>query len=161
MEENLELLKEFTKNLPRFEDGRIDYSHSDVAVTVTCFVKHEEDILLLKRSHKVKEAKGKWCAVTGYFDEIKPVMEKAIEEVEEEVGINKSYIARVKVGEVYKLRRAGGKLLVIYPVLIELRGKPDVSLDWEHTEYRWIKPEELEKFDVVPELDRVLRRVLD
>jgi 8-oxo-dGTP pyrophosphatase MutT (NUDIX family) len=159
--DEIELLKELTKNLPRFENGRIDYSRSDVAVTVTCFVKHEDDILLLKRSDKVREGRGKWCAVTGYFDEIKPVYEKAIEEVEEEIGINKSCIVRIEVGKAYKLRKAGGKLLVIYPVLVELENKPEISLDWEHTEYRWIKPDELGKFDVVPELDRVLKRVLD
>jgi 8-oxo-dGTP pyrophosphatase MutT (NUDIX family) len=158
--EELELLKELTKNLPRFEDGRIDYSNSDVAVTVTCFVKHKDSILLLKRSNRVREGKGKWCAVTGYFDEVKSIGEKAIEEVEEELGIEKSCIARIKVGEVYKLKRAG-KLLVIYPVLVELEKKPEIRLDWEHTEYRWIEPKELEKFDIVLELDRVLRRVLD
>ena len=147
--------------MPRFEDGRIDYSNSDVAVAVTCFVKYEDDILLLKRSSRVREGKGKWCAVTGYFDEIKPVREKAIEELEEEIGISRSHISRIRVGEVYKLKKAGGRLLVIYPVLVELKNKPDITLDWEHTEYKWIKPEELEKFDVLPELDKVLRRILD
>lgn len=161
MMDEIKLIMELMKRLPKFEDGRIDYSHSDVAVAVTCFVKYGDEILLLKRSDKVREGKGKWCAVAGYLDELKPAHEKAIEEVEEELGIDRSHIARIKVGKVYKLRKASGKILFIYPVLVELKDKPEIILNWEHTEYRWIKPDELTRFDTVPELDRLFKSVID
>ena len=38
-------VKELAEKLPRFPDGRIDYSHSDVALVVTCFVKFQDKIL--------------------------------------------------------------------------------------------------------------------
>jgi len=41
---------------------------------------------------------------------------------------------------------------------VDLKKKPDIKLNWEHTEYRWIKPEELKKFDIVPSLDNSLKR---
>jgi len=45
--DEIELLKSLAGRLPRFEDGRIDYTHSSRAVAVTCFVKCGDEILLL------------------------------------------------------------------------------------------------------------------
>ncbi len=38
----------------------------------------------------------------------------------------------------------------------ELKNKPEIILDWEHTEYKWIKSKELKNFDMVPNLDKSL-----
>lgn len=35
------LLEEFSEKLPKFPDGRIDYSLSDKAPVLTCFVKFQ------------------------------------------------------------------------------------------------------------------------
>ena len=35
----LEMIGEFSKKLPKFEDGRIDYSKSDMAPVITIFIK--------------------------------------------------------------------------------------------------------------------------
>ena len=126
--DEIELLKSLAGRLPRFEDGRIDYSHSSIAVAVTCFVKCGDEILLLKRSDRVGEGKGKWCAVTGYLDEFKSAREKALEELEEEVGISRGVIERVRVGRVFKLERRE-RVLFIYPVLVELKEKPEIRLN--------------------------------
>ncbi len=48
------ILQEFSEKLPKFPDGRIDYSGSDKAPVLTCFVKFGDKILLLKRSDKVR-----------------------------------------------------------------------------------------------------------
>lgn len=157
--DELKILKEVAKDLPRFEDGRIDYSDSDMAVTVTIFLIHGNEILLLKRSEKVRGGKGKWFTVTGFFDEFKPPSEKAIEEIEEETGIKEDQIEEVKLGKIYRLQKPN-KLFFIYPLLAELRNKPEVNLDWEHTDYRWIKPHDIEKFDTLSETKHILARVL-
>ena len=53
--QNIDLiLKEFDR-LPKFPDGRIDYSNSDKAPVLTCFVRFEDEILLLKRSEEFIE----------------------------------------------------------------------------------------------------------
>ncbi len=157
--EEIENLKEITKELPRFEDGRIDYSNSNLAVTVTIFLKHGGEILLLRRSEKVRGGQGKWFTVTGFFDEFKPPSEKAIEEVEEETGIEESQIGNIRSGKVYKLEKPN-KLFFIYPLLAELNNRPEIHLDWEHTDYRWIKPHDIEKFDTLPETEDLLQTVL-
>jgi isopentenyldiphosphate isomerase len=131
--EILKIIKEFSEKLPHFPDGRINYSNSDIAPVVTCFLKDKDKILLLKRSDKVRTYKGKWNTVAGYLDEPKTIREKALEK---------------------------HKTWITCPVLIELKNKPEIKLDWEHTEYKWINPEELISFDIVPKLDKSLRRVL-
>lgn len=158
--EELKILKEITKDLPRFEDGRIDYSDSDLAVTVTIFLKHGSEILLLKRSEEVRGGRGKWFTVTGFFDEFKPPSEKAIEEIEEETGIVEGQIENLILGKIYRLQKPN-KLFFIYPLLAELKDKPEISLDWEHTDYQWIKPYDIEKFDTLSETRHILERVLD
>lgn len=36
-----------------------------------------------------------------------------------------------------------------------------IKLDWEHTEFMWIRKEELKNFDIVPELDKSLEKALE
>ena len=50
----LKTIEKFANKLPRFSDGRIDYSKSDTAPVITVFIKYEDQILLLKRSKKVR-----------------------------------------------------------------------------------------------------------
>ena len=159
-EKTLATIKKFANKLPKFPDGRIDYSNSDIAPVITVFVKHEDKILLLKRSDKVRVYQGKWNTVAGYLDELKPIYEKALEEIQEELGINKDNILSFHIGEPYEFTDTKvSKSWIIHPVLVELKKKPDIKMDWEHTEYKWIKPEELKEFDTVSNLDRSLENV--
>ncbi len=48
----------------------------------------------------------------------------------------------------------------MHPVLVELKNKIEIKLDWEHTEYRWIGVKELKDYDFVTDLDETLMRVL-
>ena len=156
-----ETIKEFSKKLPKFPDGRIDYSKSDIAPVVTVFVKFKDKILILKRSGKVRVYQNKWNAVAGYLDELKPVQEKVLEEIREELGINKNNIFTVHFGQPYEFTDSKvNKTWIIHPFLVEFQKEPEIKLDWEHTEYRWIKPGELKNFDIVPKLEESLKRVL-
>ncbi len=154
-------IRRFARSLPRDPDGKIDYSDSHVALSVTVFIKYRGKILLLKRSDKVRTYQGKWCPVTGYLEELKPIRKKALEEVQEETGISRSSISSIHIGKPYEFKDPKlGVTWIDHPVLLELKNKPDIELDWEHTEYRWIKPEELNNFDTVPELDKTLENAL-
>lgn len=151
----LETIKGFTGKLPVFPDGRIDYSNSDTAPVITVFMRYKDKILLLKRSNEVLTHKGKWSTVAGYLDELKPIQEKALEEIREETGVKEDIISKIHIGKPYKFKDTeANKIWLRHPILVELRDKPDIKIDWEHTEYRWIKPEELKEFDTVPRLDR-------
>jgi isopentenyldiphosphate isomerase len=158
----LETIEEFAKKLPRFSDGRIDYSKSDTAPVITVFIKYRDKILLLKRSGKVSTYQRKWNTVAGYLDESKPIYEKILEEIREELGIDEDNILSYNFGKSYKFTDPmANKTWIVHPVLVELKNKPIIKLDWEHTEYKWIKPEELKNFDIVFKIDESLKRALN
>ncbi|MBU2579184.1 NUDIX domain-containing protein [Patescibacteria group bacterium] len=155
------VLQEFSEKLPKFSDGKINYSESNKAPVLTCFVKYNDKILLLKRSNEVRVYQGLWNSVAGYLDEFRPLEEKAREELREELGITADLIKQTKMGQPYEMIDNNvQKIWIIFPVLVELNKKPAIKLDWEHTEYQWISPSELKKFDVVPSLDKTLAKVL-
>jgi len=155
------VLREFSEKLPKFSDGRIDYSNSVKGPVLTCFVKFGDKILLLKRSGKVRVYQGLWNSVAGYLDEFRPLEEKAHEELREELGITPDLIKQTKLGRSYELTdNKAQKIWVIFPVLVELNKEPAIKLDWEHTDFKWIDPADLKNFDIVPDLDKTLARVL-
>jgi 8-oxo-dGTP diphosphatase len=148
------LLHTFAEMLPAFPDGRIDYTHATEAPILTCFVEHNGKILLLKRSEKVGMYRNKWNTVAGFLDEVQmPLWKKVMEELEEELGITPPLVQSLIRAEPYSVHdEAHGKTWHIFPVLALLHIEPEITLDWEHTEYVWIDPAEMEKYDHTPDL---------
>ncbi len=161
MDKIKDILQEFSEKLPKFSDGRIDYSNSDKAPVLTCFVKYQDKILLLKRSGKVRVYKGLWNTVAGYIDELCPVKNKALTELKEELGIAEDMIRQVKQGMPYEFHdKNARKTWIIFPFLVDLKKKPAIKLDWEHTEFKWIKLGQINRYNIVPNLDVTLKKVL-
>lgn len=155
------MIKELGSRLPKFEDGRINYSSSDIAPVVSVFIAYDGKFLLLKRSSKVQHYKGLWDTVSGYIDELKPIKTKALEEVWEETGIGTDLIREVKTAAPYTLQDHNlGRSWVICPVLVVLSSKPDILLDFENDECRWVSPEEIKNYATVPDLAAGLNIVL-
>jgi 8-oxo-dGTP pyrophosphatase MutT (NUDIX family) len=154
------LLREFS-DLPRRPDGRIDYSHSDKAPVVTCFVKCGGRILLLKRSDQVRVYRGKWCTVAGYIDEPKPIRAKVLEELAEELGLSEADVTTMVIGGSYEFFDPDArKTWIVHPVLVRFDRQPQIQLDWEHTEFTWILPDEISSYETVPKLAESLTRVI-
>ena len=149
-----ELMNKFVQALPKFPDGRIDYSSSDTAPVITVFVKYQNKILLMKRSERVKTYQGKWMTVAGYLDSPnQSLADKIYEELREETGIDLGLAASLKFGETFTfVDKAINKTWITHPAIVELVRKPEITLDREHTEYRWIKSEGLDQYDTVPTL---------
>src|SRR3989338_7720870 len=157
----LEKLKKFSKTMPHFDGGRIDYHNAKKAFVVTCFAKFNDEILLLKRSGRVWTYKGKWNVVAGYLDEIKPLRQKTLEELNEETKIAKEKVKKISIAEPFEFHdKEIGTTFIVHPVLIELKEKPEIKLDFEHTESRWVKREDLGKYDAVPNMLEGAKRVL-
>ncbi len=155
-----ELLEQFS-HLPRFPDGRINYTNAKKAVVLTCFVMFHDTFLLLKRSNNVLTYKGKWQVVAGYVDEPKPIKDKALEEVNEETGIDRSFISSVSVGELVEFSDETAKRAwIVFPVLMKLNKQPHVRLDEEHVDYRWITAHDIEDFDTVSRFAEIFKHAL-
>jgi 8-oxo-dGTP pyrophosphatase MutT (NUDIX family) len=160
-EPHLELVRRLAATLPKFDDGRIDYSTSTTAPVVNCMVFYDDRILLLQRSDRVGEYKGSWSGVDGYIDRPIAVEDIVLNELQEELGITKKDVARIAVAKSYESDdQQAGVTWIVFPVLVELLRLPTITLDWEHVQYRWISPSELSNFDFLPGQDRVLRLAL-
>jgi len=121
-----------------------------------------DEVLLMKRSDRVRTYRGKWNTVAGYLDEIKPLEEKVLEEIKEETEIERNAIESIKNGTIYSFKDEKiNKTWIIQPVLVRLRDKPDIKLDWEHTDFRWVRIEDIDRFDTVPNLKTSLNNVID
>lgn len=155
----LNTIERFHKKLPKFPDGRIDYSNSNIAPVIKIIVKYKDKILILKRSDKVRTYKGKWNTVAGYLDELKSIRKKVLEELYEETGISEENILHIKIGNSYNFFDNDiKKTWLVHPVFVELKHKPEIKLDWEHTQCKWIKPEELNNYDIVRTTEECLEK---
>ncbi len=155
------MIKKFRQKLPKFSDGRINYRRSKEAPVLNVFLKYKNEILILKRSDKVLAYKGKWNSIGGFLDEVKPVGEKVLEEITEETGTEKENIIKIKIKAIIKYEDVEiNRTWLIVPVLAELKEKPEIELDWEHDEYKWIRPGEIRKYDTIPDLDKILSSLL-
>jgi 8-oxo-dGTP pyrophosphatase MutT (NUDIX family) len=157
-----QLLNDFYQKLPHSPDGRIDYSHSDIAPVITIFITHHNTFLLLKRSEKVRTYKKKWNTVAGYLDDPdQTLFEKILEELSEELSLGKETISSYSFGKKYQFTdHVNNKTWIVHPSLVTLTEKPKITLDWEHTDYKWITPNEIQNFDTVPNLKKSMKRAI-
>ena len=125
---------------------------------VTCFLKHGNTVLILKRSSKVKTYKENWAGISGYIEKgEKPIM-TARKEIIEETGLKPSEFKLLHKGKSIKITSTYlGEQLTwkIHPFLFETKTQ-EISIDWEHTDYKWIKPEEIHNYTTVPKLKEAL-----
>lgn len=147
---------------PRFSDGRINFTHARSAPVMTILIRREGKFLLLKRGEKVSTYQGRWHAVAGYFDEPgRTVEEKVREEIREEIGLGNESIASIRMGTLIEMDDPVlKKLWRIHPALVDLTGDPTITLDWEHTEYRWVEPDEALRLATIPGFHEVVRQML-
>ena len=125
---------------------------------VACFLESEGEILLLKRSNKVKAYQGKWEGISGYIETTPD--KQALVEIKEEADLEEKDIELVCKG--IPLEAVDEKLgikWVIHPYLFHLRDRNLIKIDWEHQEMKWINPEEMGDYETVPKLKETLERV--
>lgn len=128
---------------------------------VTSFLRNNEEFLILKRSSKVKSMKGLWAGISGLIENNEEPLERAEIEIFEEVGIKKQDLKLIKSGESMKIKsiQYENHEWEIFPFLFEVEN-PKIILNWENSDYKWIKIEDLQKFDTVPSLEQVLFNLL-
>ena len=132
------------------------------AKVVTCFLLRRaagDEVLLLRRSEHVGTYRGRWAAVSGYLEEAFPLAQ-AYREIAEETGLTLEQVSLLRTGDPLEVLDAeAGRRWIVHPFLFEVRPDAPVQVDWEHTEARWVRPEEVFAFDTVPQLAEALARV--
>ena len=126
---------------------------------VTCFLESGGKLLLLRRSQQVGSYQGKWAGVSGYVES--PPDEQAVIEIREETRLDAGDIRLLKTGEPLVIDDEElGTRWVVHPFLFHVNTPEKVKIDWEHKEYRWINPVDIDTYDTVPGLKNTLERVL-
>jgi len=129
---------------------------------VTSFIKNGDRILILKRSDKVKSMKCLWAGVSGIIEENDTTpLARAKTEILEETGINEEEIELLKANERIKIEAVQYKNHEwnIFPFLFKTKNL-EIKLNWENSEFQWIKPNEIKNYETVPELEKILFSLL-
>lgn len=155
------LIDKFGEGLPRLPDGRVDFSGAAAMPVLTCFVECQGKLLLLKRSNKVRSYQGKWCGVAGFIDQAKPVEDIVYAELKAELGLGPQDVESMALGQPYDFTdTALNRRWRIHPMFVRLKGTPRIDIDWEHTDFEWILPQDLGNYDTVPMLEESMRRAI-
>ena len=103
-----------------------------------------------------------WSGVSGIIekDDATP-LDRAKTEIFEETGINENEIELLKSVEQIKIESAQYKdhIWNIFPFLFKTNN-PKIKLNWENSDYDWIKPNQIKNYKTVPELDKILFSLL-
>jgi len=128
----------------------------EITDVATAVVKKEdsEEYLLAKRTTETDIQPGKWNFPGGKIEEqdSNPA-EAAQRELREETRIDEE---PVQTGESFIVDTEDGRFRV-YPVLFRTESEPEMNT--EHTDYRWVRPEDLKEFETVKGLEEDLRKL--
>ena len=127
---------------------------------VTTFLTNSDKILLLKRSQKVKTMKNLWAGISGLIEGDEEPLSRAKIEIFEEVGIEDTNIKLIKEGDsiVIESPQYVNHQWEVFPFLFSCKNR-EIKLNWENSDSKWIKIDEINNFSTVPSLDKVLTRL--
>ena len=139
--------------------GQIDYTNARWAPVINCVLKCKDKILVIQRSKESNFYPGYWNGVSGFLDDKRSLTEKVSDELGEELGMLKSKIKRIRLGEIFDQEEPRyKKTWIVHPVLVEVE-TDKVKLDWEAGNYKWITPREVKGLKLLPGFSRVLKRL--
>ncbi len=128
---------------------------------VTSFIRDNDNLLILKRSNKVKTMRGLWSGISGIIENNEMPLQRAKIEIFEEAGIMENKIKLVKDAKEMRINSPQYKNheWEIFPFLFEATN-PTIRLNWENSDFRWIHTDELKNYETVPSLQKVLFSLL-
>ena len=128
---------------------------------VTAFLRHDDHILLLKRSEKSATYQGQWTAVSGYLESNDPFVQ-ACQEINEETGLEDEQFTLVCDGDTLEVPAPElDTCWVIHPFLFDITDPLLITLDEENDSLQWVKAEDIHGIATVPALIKVLARCLE
>jgi ADP-ribose pyrophosphatase YjhB (NUDIX family) len=121
-------------------------------ITVSVLINKEEKVLLLKRLPDKEFDPEKWEFVSGFVRENKSLEENATEQLFYETAVKGKLI---QTGKSFEVDDQYGKWL-IHPFLFETDSIKVKVKDCDHSEYKWVAANTLQKFNCVKDLEKNL-----
>lgn len=121
----------------------------------------DDQYLILKRSNKVRTMKELWAGISGIIEGSEDPLYRAKKEILEETSITENQVTLVKTASQMRIDspQYANHEWLIFPFLFSVK-KPQIKLNWENSEYRWISQSDMTEFQTVPSLEKVLASLL-
>ncbi|MFH1437828.1 MAG: NUDIX domain-containing protein [Pseudomonadota bacterium] len=127
---------------------------------ITIILRSNGSVLILKRSRKAGTYGGKWESVGGDVEGASSLM-LATRKIREETGLQGGEVKFLKAGREFEVKdRQQRTAWIVHPFLFEAFFPKNVRVAGGHSEFKWIKPADLELFETVPGLDQAMSHVL-
>jgi translation initiation factor 2B subunit (eIF-2B alpha/beta/delta family)/ADP-ribose pyrophosphatase YjhB (NUDIX family) len=128
----------------------------DRAAVVTCFLRHDGEVLLLRRADDAETYPGRWGTVTGYVEHAEPLASARME-IREETALTGFDLARR--GEPFEVRDPSlDRTWEINPFLFDAEGR-EIRTNEETARAEWTTPTDIRRRETVPDLWRSYDRV--
>jgi 8-oxo-dGTP pyrophosphatase MutT (NUDIX family) len=124
--------------------------------TVTCMIECRGRILMLRRAPTVSVNPRLWSPVAGRIDGRLSPKRQAYKEIWEETGIARRHLRLVRSGKRHTLQVNPSVRASVQPFLFQSNTRR-VRLNWENTDYRWVKVSDLSRFKLIPKFDLTLK----
>jgi 8-oxo-dGTP diphosphatase len=125
-------------------------------VAVIGVVKLDDDrILLLKRDARRRTSPDKWQTPSGFMNEGESAEQAVLREVKEETSLDGTII---KSGRAFEVVDEWARWVIV-PFLISAKSDKVVIDTKEHSEFRWVKVDEVSSFECVKGINEDLRAV--
>jgi 8-oxo-dGTP diphosphatase len=108
----------------------------------SALVVHDGKILIAKRAATKASAPGQWEIISGFLDTKEPIEELILRELREETGMRGEITNR---GEPYAHTDEEARWIII-PFLIKTKDHDTTLNPGDHSELKWILPEEMEQY---------------
>jgi dihydroneopterin triphosphate diphosphatase len=127
-----------------------------VATVLLKKIENEYKVLLLKRATSV--LKDVWCYIGGSIEEGEKAWESALREVREETGISNVLLyTSNKFDQIYSPKE---NYIYVAPVFVGfVEENQEVTLNYEHSEFRWLSFSEAISTVTLPGNDEVLMSI--
>jgi 8-oxo-dGTP diphosphatase len=142
------------------ETPPFDQSHKKTSMVVTSVLKNQNEVLVLRRSMKVKTMQEKWAGVSGYLEKNEDLLSRALIEIYEETRINKDELILRKIFNQFGVQIHNELMIIIQPFCF-VSNTRNVVLDWEHSDYYWMNKKEMDNFEFVPRLKQIISRCFE
>lgn len=104
--------------------------------------------------------RGLWGGVSGIIEGGEEPLPRAKIEIFEETGILENNLTLSKTASQMRVSsQYSNHGWIIHPFLFTVK-ESQIKLNWENSEYMWISPDEISKYNTVPSLDKVLARLV-
>ena len=120
---------------------------------VVVLINENNEVLIVQRSDAVETYSGYWCFPGGGVDEGETAEDCAIRETYEETKL------KVKPSDLayfYTVTKEPNKDIYFF---IAEKWKGEVEIDWESSDHKWVKAEELRELKFLPTPDIVFQLI--